>query len=39
VGGAIDRYGWASASLIVAAAGLGGVALAWRLRRLKGAGL
>jgi len=39
VGGAIDRYGWTSASLIVAAAGLGGVALAWRLRRLRGAGL
>lgn len=36
VGGAIDRYGWSSASLIVAAAGLGGVFLAWRLRRLKG---
>jgi predicted MFS family arabinose efflux permease len=39
VGGAIDRYGWASASFIVAAAGLAGVAVAWRLRRLKGAGL
>ena len=39
VGGAIDRYGWSVASLIVAAAGLGGVFLAWRLRRLKGPGL
>ncbi|MGY6269341.1 MFS transporter [Achromobacter denitrificans] len=39
VGGAIDRYGWTSASFIVAAAGVGGVALAWRLRRLKAAGL
>ena len=36
VGGAIDRYGWSVASLIVAAAGLGGVFLAWRLRRLNG---
>ncbi len=39
VGGAIDRYGWTSASFIVAAAGLGGVLLAWRLRRLAAAGL
>ncbi|MBO1017601.1 MFS transporter [Achromobacter sp. SD115] len=39
VGGAIDRYGWSVASLIVAAAGLGGVFLAWRLRHLKGPGL
>ncbi|MGN6662240.1 MAG: MFS transporter [Achromobacter mucicolens] len=36
VGGAIDRFGWTSASLIVAAAGLAGVAVAWRLRRVKG---
>ncbi|CAB3929889.1 MFS transporter [Achromobacter insolitus] len=39
VGGAIDHYGWSAASLIVAAAGLGGVWLAWRLRRLNGPGL
>ena len=39
VGGVIDRYGWAQASLIVAAAALGGVAIAWRLRRLNGARL
>jgi predicted MFS family arabinose efflux permease len=36
VGGAIDRFGWTSASFIVAAAGLAGVAVAWRLRRVKG---
>ncbi|EHK63564.1 CynX/NimT family MFS transporter [Achromobacter arsenitoxydans] len=35
VGGAIDRYGWSSASFIVAAAGLAGVAIAWRLRRVE----
>jgi predicted MFS family arabinose efflux permease len=34
VGGAIDRFGWTSASFIVAAAGLAGVAVAWRLRRV-----
>lgn len=39
VGGAIDRFGWTSASFIVAAAGLAGVAVAWRLRRVKGATL
>ncbi|MDF8361676.1 CynX/NimT family MFS transporter [Achromobacter anxifer] len=39
VGGAIDRYGWSVASLIVAAAGLGGVFLAARLRRLNGPGM
>ncbi len=39
VGGAIDRYGWLAASLIVAAAGLGGVFLAARLRRLNGPGM
>ncbi|WP_175208465.1 MFS transporter [Achromobacter anxifer] len=39
VGGAIDRYGWSAASLIVAAAGLGGVFLAARLRRLNGPGM
>jgi predicted MFS family arabinose efflux permease len=39
VGGVIDRYGWAQASLVVAAAALGGVAIAWRLRRLHGARL
>ncbi|CCH09042.1 CynX/NimT family MFS transporter [Achromobacter xylosoxidans] len=39
VGGVIDRYGWAQASLIVAAAALGGVTIAWRLRRLNGAQL
>ncbi|WP_312996688.1 MFS transporter [Achromobacter animicus] len=36
VGGAIDRFGWSSASFIVAAAGLAGVAVAWRLRRVGG---
>lgn len=36
VGGAIDRFGWTSASFIVAAAGLAGVAVAWRLRHVKG---
>jgi len=36
VGGAIDRFGWTSASFIVAAAGLAGVAVAWRLRCVKG---
>ncbi|MNT34176.1 hypothetical protein D3C72_1701390 [compost metagenome] len=35
VGGAIDRYGWASASFIVAAAGVAGLAIAWRLRRVE----
>jgi len=39
VGGAIDRFGWTSASIIVAAAGLAGVAIAWRLRRVDGARL
>ena len=39
VGGAIDRFGWSSASFIVAAAGLAGVAVAWRLRRVRGADL
>ncbi|MPT28351.1 MAG: MFS transporter, partial [Achromobacter sp.] len=39
VGGVIDRYGWAQAALVVAAAALGGVAIAWRLRRLNGARL
>ena len=38
VGGAIDRYGWTSASFIVAAAGLAGVLVAWRLRRVEAAG-
>ncbi|MFJ3459950.1 CynX/NimT family MFS transporter [Achromobacter spanius] len=37
VGGAIDRFGWTSASFIVAAAGLAGVAVAWRLRRVEAA--
>ncbi len=37
VGGAIDRFGWSSASFIVAAAGLAGVAVAWRLRRVEAA--
>ncbi|KRB17789.1 CynX/NimT family MFS transporter [Achromobacter sp. Root170] len=36
VGGAIDRFGWTPASFVVAAAGLAGVAVAWRLRRVKG---
>ncbi|AVJ28414.1 CynX/NimT family MFS transporter [Achromobacter spanius] len=36
VGGAIDRFGWTSASFIVAAAGLAGVLVAWRLRRVEG---
>ncbi|MGW9063625.1 MFS transporter [Achromobacter animicus] len=39
VGGAIDRFGWSSASFIVAAAGLAGVAVAWRLRRVGGTNL
>ncbi|MFD4837023.1 CynX/NimT family MFS transporter [Achromobacter sp. NPDC058515] len=39
VGGAIDRYGWSSAAFIVAAAGLGGLAIAWRLRRVRTARL
>ena len=39
VGGAIDRYGWTSASFIVAAAGLGGVLLAWRRDAWRPAGL
>lgn len=39
VGGAIDRFGWTSASFIVAGAGLAGVAIAWRLRRVDGARL
>jgi predicted MFS family arabinose efflux permease len=39
VGGAIDRYGWPSASFIVAAAGLGGLVIALCLRRVKAARL
>lgn len=39
VGGAIDRFGWTSASFIVAAAGLAGMAVAWRLRRVGGTNL
>ncbi|MNY15723.1 Major Facilitator Superfamily protein [compost metagenome] len=39
VGGAIDRYGWSSASFIVAAAGLGGLVIALCLRRVKAARL
>ncbi|KRC86085.1 MFS transporter [Achromobacter sp. Root83] len=35
VGGAIDRFGWTSASFIVAAAGLGGLVIAGCLRRVK----
>ncbi|MEN4918052.1 MFS transporter [Achromobacter spanius] len=35
VGGAIDRYGWSSASFIVAAAGVAGLVIAWRLRRVE----
>ncbi len=35
VGSAIDRYGWTSAAVIVAAAGVAGLAIAWRLRRIK----
>ncbi len=39
VGGVIDRYGWASASYVVLAAGLGGVAIAACLRRVRAARL
>jgi len=39
VGGVIDRYGWASASYVVLAAGLGGVAIAVCLRRVRAARL
>ena len=39
VGGVIDRYGWASASYVVLAAGLGGVAIAACLRKVRAARL
>lgn len=39
VGGVIDRYGWASASYVVLAAGLGGVVIAACLRRVRAARL
>lgn len=39
VGGVIDRYGWAAASYVVLAAGLGGLAVAACLRRVRAARL
>ncbi|MBB1594221.1 CynX/NimT family MFS transporter [Achromobacter sp. UMC46] len=39
VGGVIDRYGWASASYVVLAAGLGGLIIAACLRRVRAARL
>ncbi|WP_313621924.1 MFS transporter [Achromobacter sp.] len=39
VGSAIDRYGWGSASFIVAAAGVAGLVIAWRLARVRAASL
>ncbi|MGH8819423.1 MAG: MFS transporter, partial [Achromobacter pestifer] len=39
VGGVIDRFGWASASYVVLAAGLGGLVIAACLRRVRAAGL
>ncbi|CAB3625517.1 CynX/NimT family MFS transporter [Achromobacter pestifer] len=39
VGGVIDRFGWASASYVVLAAGLAGLVIAACLRRVRAAGL
>lgn len=39
VGGVIDRYGWASASYVVMAAGVGGLLIAACLRRVRAAPL
>lgn len=39
VGGVIDRYGWASASYVVMAAGVGGLLIAACLRRVRAARL
>jgi len=39
VGGAIDRHGWTVGSFIVASAGIAGVVVAWRLRRVRRASL